>query len=254
MEDLNKFFEKYIGKHIPHWESPRNWFTSAPEGSYNTIWSTADKKECFYFTLSVGALLLLLYTGAKAGTLPSVFEKISLVYLITLTLYSFVAVVSTFERFLGIDLPAEFIGLGDIHENPDKLEKTTYLAIVLAFLYIVLNYVLGTTAPIFDVSFPHSILLYVSLSVAIPYIEECFFSAAILATLAQRVGVIPSIVITSVMRVLYHVFIIGSKLATIPIFIWSILIGWVVLAYRTKYPAILSHAIINAVAYLYLLF
>ena len=253
MNNLNELFEKYIGKHL-HWESPRNWFTSAPEGSYNTIWSTADKKECFYFTLSVGALLLLLYTGAKAGSLPSVFGKISLVYFITLTLYSFVAVVSSFERFFGIPLPGEFMGLGDIIENPEKFEKTTILATALAFLYIVLNYIFKTTVAVFDVEFPYNFLLYVSLVVAIPYIEECFFSAAILATMAQRIGAIPSIVFTSILRVLYHIFIIGSKLASIPIFIWSVLISFVVLAYRTKYPAILSHAIINAVAYAYLLF
>ena len=253
MEDLNKFFEKYIGKHIPHWESPRNWFTPAPEGSYNTIWSTADKKECFFMSLVACMCLLLLYTGAEAGELPFVFKKIAIVYIIVFMIYGMTALTATFERLLGFSLPAEYLGLGDIHENPEKLEKTTYLAILSAIIYIILNYLLGTETTPISVAYPYNLLLFLSLAAVIPYMEECLFSAAILATLAQRLGVIPSILLTSILRVLFHIFIVGSKLAAIPIFLWGILISYIVLAYRTKYPAILSHAIINAIAYLYLI-
>ena len=253
MRDLNELFEKYIGRYIPHWESPRNWFTSAPEGSYNTIWSTADKEICFFLTFFSCICLLLLYTGAEAGKLPFIFKKVSLVYFMIFSIYGTIALTATFERILGFKLPAEFIGLGDIIENPEKLEKTTYLAALIAVFYIVLNYLLGTEAPPLRVEFPYSLLLFLSLAVVVPYVEECLFTAAILATLAQRLGIVPSLILTSILRVFFHVFILGSKLAMIPIFVWSILIGVVALAYRTKYPAILSHGIINAIAYIYLL-
>jgi len=253
MEDLNKFFEKYIGKHIPHWESPRNWFTPAPEGSYNTIWSTADKKVCFPLTFLTTLVLLLMYTGTEAGELPLIFKRVTMVYFMTFTIYGTLALTATFERLLGFSLPVEFLGMGDIHENPKKLEKTTYLAILSAIIYIILNYLLGTETTPISVEFPFNYLLFLNFIAVIPYVEECLFSAAILATLAQRLGAIPSIILTSILRVLFHIFIVGSKLAAIPIFLWGILISYIVLAYRTKYPAILSHAIINAIAYLYLI-
>jgi len=197
--------------------------------------------------------LLLLYTGAEAGELPFVFKKIAIVYIMTLFTYCIVALTATFERLLGFSLPAEYLGLGDIHENPEKLEKTTYLAILSAIIYIILNYLLGTETTPISVEFPFNYLLFLKSIAVIPYVEECLFSAAILATLAQRLGAIPSIILTSILRVLFHIFIVGSKLAAIPIFLWGILISYIVLAYRTKYPAILSHAIINAIAYLYLI-
>lgn len=222
-----------------HWEGPRNWVGGTREGEWSQ--TRDDLNPLFVFYGFVFALIPLFAI--------SVLTSFSIEAIIYTTILSGVALIY-FTNWIDKRIPLEFMSHGKKKEFWIYCKKASVVAIIWLLAYLLLGGLwLQTILPPQQVEgLSRGWGNYFTIAI-VPYVEESFFLGLVFASLATYTGIIPSLLLTGVTRVIFHSDVFGySGLHLLMTFLFAMIVYPVSIQYKNKDIAWFAHIIVNTVA------
>ncbi len=255
---LNQFADR-IG-----WTGPRNWWKSAPIGSWDIFrkkpyLGILRKFEVVYFTSMIlfisWMLASVFYLGEVTGILASNWLAYFVTYFIMIivgfVLYLFGGVDTLFQAIFGQRLlPVVHIDAfyEKVKENI-KLIAVTVAALLL--LALILNVILKLeVVTIFGIPGAF-IITYIASVTVISFAEELTFRGVLTPTVAENFGVIPSIVISGLCFGIFHfgmAALLGVGLGMVLFsFIVGLALSFIILWKQSLATTVVIHSSFNAI-------
>ena len=219
---------------LTRWKKPLNWFGGTKTGS----WTFIDKstKTVLY------AIMLILIVVLIAFVIPN-FSSLELMayYYVALGLVSFVflALEGQNKRY-----PVAALGFG----KKDELGGDIALGIAFALIFI------GLTGFISQLSFIslselNTIVSLFMVVIVASFFEEAFHSGVLAPTIAEKLGILPSILLTSVVFMMGHGVAYGWVLVPLfTAFLFRIIATSLVLYKKSWTGVFIAHVIINTLS------
>ena len=219
---------------------PRNWIGPAPPGSWSV---SMDEPNEIRHNRTQALFHMLLYLFAGWVFISTVEVQIALFYAFILVAAGFVFVG---EAINPTKSPLAYIGWGDLH----KIQNYLTVGIVAAVVSIIGMVALQSVVPMqigLAVGTSVWFILFVGL-IYVPTIEEVGFRSVALPTIGENLGIIPGLVISSIIFGLFHLVLFQEIALVLGSVFFGFVMGIITLREGSSLPAIIAHIIIQIVA------
>lgn len=136
-----------------------------------------------------------------------------------------------------------------------KIKYFVYTGALAVVYYIILFFFRGNSEPTFEYVIYKEVYYIITFLLLSPLLEEIFFRGIILKILTKELSIKLSIIITSILFMLIHIFSIGglnlSIVYLLQFFIFSVIVSIIYTATKNICCAILFHFIYNLCWYLF---
>ena len=204
-----------------------------PEGEMTTSWGKATNLMHLQFFLLVFLPLLWIYVN-----LPELSDLV-LIYLIIAVFGTLIVLI---ERMSPKGTPWAVMGL-----NTENLGQQVLSAVFIAVVTIIVG---GREGVVVPVRIPAETFMRIYLwGYALMAVEELLFTQVILATVEERLGIVPGALIAAVAFVAFHWRIYGWNFRILMAFaLYRIVAGILSGVYKSVVPTSFPHLIINVLA------
>lgn len=224
------------------WSPPRNWVSAAESGDWSFAQETQESfiewLDYIYFFAAAGLVWLTFHFAGQGNLLMSI---VSMVYLLMLLISALTSAVEEIKKTV---LGFAFINFGEESKQKDYFKW----GVIGGLSFIVLSLLSSGLGQqeiglVIIESFIMGVLINV---VCIPMAEELILRGVYTAYLAEAAGIIPAIIISSIMGTLYHMAVyILTPYAIAMTFIASMIFASLTLWKKALLPALIAHALIN---------
>jgi len=204
-----------------------------PEGEMTTSWGKATNLMHLQFFLLVFLPLLWIYVN-----LPELADLV-LIYLVIAVFGTLIVLI---ERMSPKGTPWAVMGI-----NTENLGQQVLSAVSIAVVTIIVG---GREGVIVPVRIPAETFMRIYLwGYALMAVEELLFTQVILATVEERLGIVPGALIAAVTFVVFHWRIYGWNFRILmALTLYRIVAGILSGLYKSVVPTSFPHLIINVLA------
>jgi len=219
--------------HFSSWTKPDNWFGNVREGT----WTFIDKstKKALYGITFVLLIVLIVWVVPNAP----MYENMAYYYI----MLGGVSIICLLLEGMNHKFWIAAIGFGK------KNEIVGNVLIGLAFSFLFVG-IIGFTSQLDLISVAsYTLLSLLMIGIVASFFEEAFFSGILAPTFAEKMGIMPSIFITSIFFMFGHTLAYGwAFIPLVSALLFRIFATTIVLHRKSWIGVFVAHAIINVLS------